>query len=171
MNYDFETMSDRWTSGSEKYEAMRRVDPEADASAIPLSMADMEFKLAPEIGKAMKHYIDNYPMGYNCPTDGYLDAVKLWMQSRHGWEIDKEWILPMPGVLVGMYAAIRALTNPGDGIIICSPVFGLFQAGIEGNGRIRPEICSVDCCFLPWSFRRSEQRAIRKGRSREAWCS
>lgn len=136
MHYDFETMTDRSQVGSEKWAAMYRVNPTVPAGIVPFSMADMEFKAADEIVQAMKAYADTYPLGYNCPTPGYLKAVHDWILRRHGWNIEKEWILPIPGVLVGLYAAIQELTEPGDGVIYCSPVFALFRSGIIGNHRV-----------------------------------
>lgn len=135
MDYDFETMTNRFPSGSEKWASMYRIKPDVPDGIIPFSMADMEFKTAPEIVQAMKQYLDTYPLGYNCPTSGYLEAVAGWMKKRHSWDIDTEWILPIPGVLCGLYAAIQTFTAPGDGVIYCSPVFGPFQTGIAANKR------------------------------------
>lgn len=135
MRYDFETMTDRGKAGSEKWASMYRIKQDVPEGIVPFSMADMEFCAAPEIVDAMKDYVDQYPLGYNCPTPGYLRSVCQWMENRHNWTMKEEWILPIPGVLVGIYAAIQALTQPGDGVIYCSPVFALFKIGIEGNQR------------------------------------
>lgn len=135
MVYDFDTLIDRNNSGSFKYMEWKNKFPNASEGIVPFTMADMEFKTAPEIAEALKAYIDQYPLGYAMVTEQYRTAFCNWMKERHGWEIDPEWILPMTGVLPGLYPAIQTLTKPGEGVIILTPVFGPFRGGIEVNDR------------------------------------
>ena len=142
MTYDFSTMSDRARVASAKYVDMFALKKDVPEDIVPFSMADMEFKNAPEIVEAIKEYVDTYPLGYVYATQDYLDALKNWMKTRHDRDIETDWIHPIPGVVCGIDAAILSLTEPGDGIVYCSPVFGLFKMGIEGHGR-RPLASSV----------------------------
>ena len=135
MTYDFTTMSDRARVASAKYKDMFALKKDVPEDIVPFSMADMEFKNAPEIVEAIKEYVDTYPLGYVYATEDYLNALKNWMKTRHDRDIETDWIHPIPGVVCGIDAAILSLTEPGDGIVYCSPVFGLFKMGIEGHGR------------------------------------
>ena len=98
MKYDFQTIVDRRNVGAFKWEEMRRIDPTVGDDIVPLSVADMEFKNPPEIIEGLKHYLDGAVLGYTEPTEQYLSAVCGWMERRHGWKIDPEWIVTTPGV-------------------------------------------------------------------------
>lgn len=135
MKYDFETVVNRFGQGAAKYEQMLEWNPNVSQDIIPFSIADMELKNAPEITEGLKNYIDTHILGYTQPTDDYLNAVCGWMKKRHGWEIKKDWIVEAAGVVGAFYSAIKALTRPGDGIIIMTPVYYPFFSAIESNGR------------------------------------
>lgn len=67
---------------------------------------------------------------------GALDrAVQSWMERRHGWKVDMSWCCQTTGVVTAMGIAIRALTQPGDGVIVQTPVYPPFTASIQNNGR------------------------------------
>ncbi len=134
--YDFDTIIDRSDSGSEKWEHMKRCNPDIAKGIIPFSVADMELKNPPEITEGLKEYIDTAILGYTRPTAGYLEAVCNWMRQRHDWPIEPEWIVGTPGVVNAFFQAIKAFTEPGDGVIIQTPVYYPFYAAAEGNQRI-----------------------------------
>ncbi|MGI6548425.1 MAG: MalY/PatB family protein [Syntrophomonadales bacterium] len=135
MKYDFENVIDRTNTGSSKWEQMRRWNPDVSQGVVPFSVADMEFKTPPEIVEGLKRYIDSSILGYTQPTDSYLDAVCSWMKRRHDWVIKREWIVGSPGVVSAFFLAVKALTNPGDGVIIQTPVYYPFYAAAERNQR------------------------------------
>ncbi|MCI8623130.1 MAG: pyridoxal phosphate-dependent aminotransferase [Provencibacterium sp.] len=135
MPYDFETLVSRLNAGSVKWEGMKRLDPSPDDSIVPLSVADMEFKNPPEVMEGLKEYLDSHILGYACPTEGYLSAVQGWMKERHQWEIEKEWIVGSPGVVSALYAAVRAYSKPGDGVLLLTPVYPPFYSAAEQTGR------------------------------------
>ena len=135
MKYDFETTIDRTGLGSAKWEQMRGWKPDVSKGIVPFSVADMELKNAPEIVAGLKKYLDTTILGYTLPTEGYIKAVCGWMKRRHEWEIKPEWIVGSAGVVPGFYSAIRALTQPGDGVIIQTPVYYPFFSAIEKNHR------------------------------------
>jgi len=135
MKYDFETIVDRTNTGSLKWDQMFQFCPNLPKGIVPFSVADMEIKNAPEIIEGLKHYLDTAILGYTGPTDAYFDAVCGWMKKRHNWDIKKEWIVGSPGVVPGFYLLVRALTKPGDGVIIQPPVYYPFYSAIEANGR------------------------------------
>lgn len=142
MQYDFETWTNRFLGGSHKYKEMRLECPDLPPDTVPLSMADMEWQDAPAIIHGLKDYLDAYPMGYSSATPSYIEAVQGWMRQRHGLKVEADWIVPVPGVLPDLFATLQALTQPGDGIIYFSPVFGWFRNGTAMNGRT-PVPCSI----------------------------
>lgn len=133
--YDFETVVNRANTGSSKWEQMKRWNPDVKADTVPFSVADMELKNPPEIIEGLKEYLNTAVLGYTVPTSDYFDAVCGWMKGRHGWEVKPEWIVNSPGVVAAFHSAIRALTQPGEGVIVMTPVYYPFYDAIEKNGR------------------------------------
>ena len=81
MRYDFETLVDRSHCGSGKWDEMREKNPSVAPEVVPLSVADMEFKNAPEIQEGIKAYVDSHILGYTSPREEYLQAVCGWMKE------------------------------------------------------------------------------------------
>ncbi len=135
IKYDFETIVDRSNTGSDKWDQMKRLNPQVSRGVVPFSVADMEFKTPPEIVEGLKRYLDSSILGYTQPTASYLDAVCSWMKRRHDWAIEREWIVGSPGVVSALFLAVKALTNPGEGVIIQTPVYYPFYAAAERNQR------------------------------------
>lgn len=135
MKYDFTTLIDRHHVGSSKYELMMAQNPDLEDNIIPYSVADMEFKTPPEIVEALKKVLDEQILGYTRATPEYLEAVRNWMKKRHDWEIRDEWIVCTPGVVNALYAAVRAYTEVGDGVIIMPPVYHPFFSAVELSKR------------------------------------
>ncbi len=146
MKYDFEHVIDRSKIGSSKWAAMSKANPDIPEGIVPFSVADMELKNAPEIFQGLRDYldVDQLSLGYTSPTDSYKEAVKGWMKRRHNWDVDMSWNVLSPGVVAGFFAAIRALSQPGDGVIIFSPVYYPFKMAIELNDRVLTDVPLVD---------------------------
>jgi aminotransferase/cystathionine beta-lyase len=135
MKYDFTTVLNRRNTGSAKYEQMLGWNPNVSENTIPFSVADMELKNPPEIVDGLKQYISDNILGYTVPTKEYNNAVCGWMEKRHGWQIKPEWIIGSAGVVGAFFSAIKAFSNPGDGIIIMTPVYYPFFNAIKKNNR------------------------------------
>lgn len=142
MKYDFATLIDRSTHGSGKWDGMREKKPELKYSPVPLSVADMEFKNPPEIAEGLKEYMDTHILGYTGPTKEYYDAVCGWMERRHNWHIEPEWIVGTHGVVEALKVSVEAYCKPGEGVITFTPVYYPFYMAIEGHG------CKVARCPL-----------------------
>ena len=99
MKYDFETPINRSNTGSEKWAAMYRSNPNVGKDVFPFSVADLDIKTAPEIVEGLQEYIETAVMGYDLPTEDYYRAIINWMGNRHAWEIKKEWIICTPGII------------------------------------------------------------------------
>lgn len=135
MRYDFESIIDRSGCGSSKWEGMKQHNPNVSPDVMPLSVADMEFMTAPEIREGLKHYIDTVIQGYTGPTPCYYDAVLSWQKRRHGFEGKQEWIVTTSGVVSAIFYLVKALTQPGEGVIIQRPVYYPFSMAAEMTGR------------------------------------
>ena len=141
MKYDFTTLVDRSNLGSFKWNGMKRLYPDVPSGIVPFSVADMELKNPPEVIEGLKKYLDEAILGYTGPTDAYYDAVISWMKRRHNWDIKKEWFVTTTGVVTGFQAAIKSVIEPGDGVIILSPVYYPFSSAIK---RFDGEVVSVE---------------------------
>lgn len=126
-HYDFDTIINRRGTLSYKWDSC------ADG-VLPMWVADMDFKTAPAIIDALHKRIDNGCFGYTLVPDEYYDAVVNWFSRRHGWHIDKEKMIYTSGVVPALSAIIKALTNPGDKVIIQTPVYNCFFSSIRNNG-------------------------------------
>ena len=131
MKYDFTTLIDRSEQGSYKWNGMKRLYPEVPKGIVPFSVADMELKNPPEVVEGLKKYLDEAILGYTGPTDAYLDSVVNWMKRRHHWEIQPEWIVTSPGVVTAFQAAIKSMIQPGEGVVILTPVYYPFYRAIK----------------------------------------
>jgi len=145
MKYDFTTLTDRMPQGSGKWLLMKQANPNVPDGIAPFSVADMEFSMAPEIINGLKSYLDNTILGYPTAQQNYFDAVMNFMKRRHNWDVKQEWICPAPGVLPAIFTLLKALSEPGDGVIIQTPVYYPFYNGITFTGRTQvhnPLICT-----------------------------
>ena len=100
---------------------------------IPLWVADMDFKAAPAIQEAIRKRVEHGVFGYTVVGDDYYEAIISWFQRRHEWTIHREEILYTTGVVPAMSVAIKALTMPGDKVLILSPDYNCFFSSIRNN--------------------------------------
>lgn len=139
MKYDFETMIDKRGSGAVKWREMYKKCAEVPDGIVPLSVADMEFKTAPEIVEGLQEYLGTMNVGYTEATPSYYDAVIHWMKTQHDWDVKREWIVTTPGVVLALGLCVRAFTQPGEGVIIMPPVYYPFHLVVEQQGRMLVE--------------------------------
>ncbi len=133
-NYDFSYSPDRSGSGSIKWGFMKRECPEVPADIVPLSAAEMEFPLAPAVREAMVYAAQNETPGYSWAYDEYYDSVIHWMKQRHDWEVKREWICPINGVVTAIDTVIDTIGFEGCGVIIMTPVYYPFYSSSKRNG-------------------------------------
>lgn len=131
MKYDFTTLVSRRNTGAGKWDQMGNVPD----FVVPFSVADMEFKNAPEIIEGLKEYLDHSILGYTGPTDAYYEAVQNWMETHHGFRPDTEWFVPTAGVVPALYQMVPLFTKPEDSVLIMEPVYSPFRGAIEASGR------------------------------------
>ena len=128
MEYDFSRTTDRRGTDSYKWDSA----PEADI--IPLWVADMDFETFPAITEALQRRVAHGIFGYTRVPEAYYEAVCRWFGKRHGWHINREDIIYTSGVVPAVSAVIKALTLPGDQVIVQGPVYNCFFSSIRNNG-------------------------------------
>lgn len=125
----FDTAPDRRGSGSYKW------DSEAGAGdVVPLWVADMDFKTAPVVIEALRRRVEHGVFGYTLVDDEYYAALHGWFAERHGYTIDTRQVIYTSGVVPALSAIIKALTKPGEGVIVQTPVYNCFFSSIRNNG-------------------------------------
>lgn len=101
---------------------------------LPMWVADMDFKAAHEILDALRQRLDHGVFGYELVPDDYFEAIGKWFERRHGWKgIDRENIIPTTGVIPAYSAAMKAVTRPGDKVIVQTPCYNAFFPPIADN--------------------------------------
>ena len=109
-------------------------DESPSDEVIPLWVADMDFRVAPAILDAVKKRAEHGVFGYNIVPESYYEAVISWFRRRHQWEIHRPWILYTTAVVPAMSCVIKALTMPGEKVLILSPAYNCFFSSIKNNG-------------------------------------
>lgn len=132
--YDFDTIIDHNSWASEKWSEVREVMGPDSEDVVALSVADMEFKTAPEIIEALHRAADTGIFGYEHCTDAYYEALQTWMLKHHQWDIKRDWVSVTDGVMTGVFTGLRAVTHPGDAVIIQRPVYYPFTNAVVRNG-------------------------------------
>ena len=160
--FDFDKTVDRRGTNCVKWdEPVEGMTPEELADVIPLWVADMDFAVAPAIQEAIRQRAQHPVFGYTVVGDDYYQAVISWFYRRHQWTIHREEILYTTGVVPAMSVAIKALTMPGEKVLILSPDYNCFFSSIRNNG------CEVSECVL----KRVEQRFEVDWQDFEARCA
>lgn len=125
MKYNFDEIIPRRGTDSMKW------DDADDPEMLPLWVADMDFRAAPCIRQALQRRLDHGIFGYVRVPEAYYEAVINWFARRHGWKMQREDILYTSGVLPAIAAVLRAVTKPGDGVLMLTPIYNCFYASIR----------------------------------------
>lgn len=131
--FDFDTITDRSNTNAIKYDLAEKRNKPLDA--ISLWVADMDFKTAPCIQKALAEKAAHGIYGYSRPDSRYYNALRNWLLTEHNFEIKDEWVVNTPGVSYAFATAIRALTEEGDAVLITRPVYYPFSNVINNQNR------------------------------------
>lgn len=128
MKYSFDEIIPRRGSHSYKW------DTATEADVLPMWVADMDFRTAPAVVEVLRRRVEHGIFGYTKVPDAYYEAVINWFVRQHDWKIDREWILYTSGVVPALSAVIKALTVPGDRVLVQTPVYNCFFSSIRNNG-------------------------------------
>lgn len=130
--YNFDTVMDRSGTDSMKL----TICPESRYDElIHMSIADMEFETAPEVKEALIERVNHGIYGYTLNGPAYYDAVHGWLKTRHGVDVEKEWITLTAGIVSAIKNSIAAFTQPGDAILVQMPVYHPFFDSVNASGR------------------------------------
>ncbi|MBK9663295.1 MAG: pyridoxal phosphate-dependent aminotransferase [Nitrosomonas sp.] len=131
--FDFDHEIDREGSHSVKYDGRQGMFGKSDV--IPVWVADMDFATPPAVTRALAQRAAHPIYGYTLFPDSLYDSLIDWMLRRHGWTIQRDWIVMCPGVVPSLNAAVMAFTQPGESVIIQPPVYFPFFSAVTQTGR------------------------------------
>ncbi len=160
MKYDLDNVCDRKNTGCSKWDGVKAVFGHEDV--IPMWVADMDFPVAAPIVEALKKRAEHPFYGYTQPGPGVIGSVVERMQRKFNWKIEPEWVVFTPGVVPALGIAVRALSHPGDEIILQPPVYFPFFPAVTGSGcqivnnplklvdgRYEMDFADLECRFSP----------------------
>lgn len=128
MTYDFDKIISRRGTNCVKW------DEFTDPDIIPLWVADMDFETAPSVQQALLKRMQHGCFGYTLVPESYYNATIQWFQHRHGWSIERPSFIYTSGVVPAISAIIKAVTSPGDKVLVQTPVYNCFFSSIRNNG-------------------------------------
>jgi cystathionine beta-lyase len=128
MNFNFDETVDRNNTNSIKWSAAPSED------VLPMWVADMDFKTAPAIIEALQNRVSHGVFGYTQTQPEFYSAITNWWERRHGFILEKEWIVPATGVIPALSATVRALTQNGDKVLLQPPVYNHFYITLQNCG-------------------------------------
>lgn len=126
--YDFDKLTERRGTNSYKW------DSPVDADVLPMWVADMDFEVAPAITKALQERVTQGIFGYTMVPDSCYEAIVDWFKRRHGWTLERDWILYTTGVVPAVSCALKALTLPGEKVLVQTPAYNCFFSSIANSG-------------------------------------
>jgi cystathionine beta-lyase len=133
MKYNFDEIIDRKNTSCVKWDFAEQYFEAKDI--LPMWVADMDFKTPDFIVEAIKKRADHEIYGYTVRPESYYSSMINWIEKKHQWKIDKDWIIFSPGIVPAVNMAVMAYTNPGDKIIVQPPVYFPFFSAVRDNGR------------------------------------
>lgn len=135
--YDFDEIIDRRGTNSEKWEhGQQFLTPEQRAAdPLPMWVADMDFRVAPPIIDALRTEAEMGALGYGGTPARYREAAVEWQTKRFGWQAQPDWLVQTPGVISALNAAIQVFSQPGDPVLVQTPVYFHFLHDVIANGR------------------------------------
>ena len=123
--YDFDKIVDRTGSGDLKHEVLAERYGRADL--LPLWVADMDFETPEFITDALRRRLEHSLFGYTVEPKDYWPTVQKWIKDHHGWDVKREWLSYIPGIVKGIGMVINVFTKPDEKVIIQPPVYHPFR--------------------------------------------
>lgn len=141
MTFDLDREISRTGTASVKHDGAAAQFGSADL--IPMWVADMDFAAPEAVTRALMERAAHPIYGYTLYPDSMYAALISWMSKRHGWHIERDWIVMCPGVVTALHATVLAVTQPGDAVIVQSPVYAPFYSSVTITGRrvVRNPLC------------------------------
>ena len=133
MTYDFDKIIDRTGSGDLKHGVLKERYGRDDL--LPLWVADMDFETPQFITDALRQRLEHSLFGYTVVPDGLWTSIIQWIRDHHQWEVKREWLTYIPGIVKGIGMAINVFVKEDEKVIIQPPVYHPFRLTPQGNGR------------------------------------
>ncbi|MFV0292293.1 MAG: MalY/PatB family protein [Paracoccus sp. (in: a-proteobacteria)] len=133
--YDFDEIIERRGTNCNKWDDMEAIYGVRAEDGLAMWVADMDFRPPASVQRTIEGLVAHGIYGYPAQNPGYLPAIQWWMQTRHGWKVDSDWILTVHGLVNGTALAVDAFTQPGDRVILMTPVYHAFSRIIRAQGR------------------------------------
>ncbi len=133
MNFD--KLIERRGTHSDKWDRMETLYGVPSADGIPMWVADMDFHPPTSVQRALEKMLAHGVYGYFGDDRDYLSAIRWWMETRHGWKVEAPWIFTTHGLVNGTALCVDAFTQPGDGVVLMTPVYHAFARVIKAAGR------------------------------------
>ncbi|MCF3595184.1 pyridoxal phosphate-dependent aminotransferase [Rhodobacteraceae bacterium LMO-12] len=133
MNFD--EIIDRHGTHSAKWDMMEALYGVPAKDGIAMWVADMDFRPPQCVQSALEDVLKHGVYGYYGDDSGYRAAIGWWMKARHGWDIEDDWIFTTHGLVNGTAMCVDTWTDPGDGVVLFTPVYHAFAKVIKANGR------------------------------------
>lgn len=124
MTYNFDELIDRRHTGSVKWDGMKNAFGRDDLTA--MWVADMDFRTPPFVMDALRQRLEHEVLGYAMPCEGWDTTICHWLQKRHQWEVRPDWLTFVSGIVRGQAFALLCFTNPGDRVLVMTPVYHPF---------------------------------------------
>jgi cysteine-S-conjugate beta-lyase len=134
MQEIFDKQIDRKGTGSVKVDGLKEYF--GSDRLVPMWVADMDFQVPSCVTRAIKNRADHPVYGYTLVTPAFYETVTNWLKTRHGWDVPPGWIVFSPGIVPALTISVLIYTNPGDQVLLQSPVYPPFFSSIENNQRI-----------------------------------
>jgi cystathionine beta-lyase len=144
VTFDFDHVPDRRGTDSQKWQKY------AGRDILPLWVADMDFPAPPTVIEALHRRIDHGVFGYARPVKSTVDALVDALAARYGWHIEPEWLVWLPGLVVGLNVAVQAFAQPGEQVLSCTPVYPPFLTAPKNSAR--------ETLAVPLALNRAESR-------------
>ncbi|QIK56757.1 aminotransferase class I/II-fold pyridoxal phosphate-dependent enzyme [Erysipelothrix sp. HDW6A] len=136
MSYSYDHKAIKRFGRSFKWDAMLDVDSNiAEEDIVPFTVAEMEWQTAPQITKQLQDYLENGILGYTGPSKEYYELVVDWIQNRYHFNITKEDIVIVPGVITAIKSLLEVMTQEKDGVILLTPSYQTFYRALEQTHR------------------------------------
>ncbi|MEL7389966.1 MAG: aminotransferase class I/II-fold pyridoxal phosphate-dependent enzyme, partial [Pseudomonadota bacterium] len=131
----FDEIIDRRGSQCDKWDGMEQKFGVSPKTGLSMWVADMDFRPPSCVTDALRGMLDHGIFGYYGSDANYREAICWWMQKRHGWSVNPSWIFTTHGLVNGTGMCVDAFSEPGDGVVLFTPVYHAFARVINGAER------------------------------------
>lgn len=131
----FDPIINRFGTHCAKWDKMEDIYGVPSEDGIAMWVADMDFRPPASVQRALEKMAAHGVYGYFGDESDYHAAIQWWMKTRHGWDVEPEWIFTTHGLVNGTAMCVDAFTQPGDGVLLMTPVYHAFHRVIKAAGR------------------------------------